>query len=181
MIYCNPHESATVLAIFREEAMRDEPDEKGAKEHRIRIEAIDPEKGDGFRYIVKYITKMAGDVSADGITALNDRYSARSFCDAVSRAACWQKATRLRLFQFFGVPSVTAYRQMRSFRAPLEAHHINMQQFTPQQVAELEAIRMACDAGDFRTYILLNGGFFCSERLLRPFYVQPQEGGKPRF
>ncbi|MBB7580494.1 replication protein, partial [Escherichia coli] len=71
-------------------------------------------------------------------------------------------------------PSVTAYRQMRSFRAPLEAHHINMQQFTPQQVAELEAIRMACDAGDFRTYILLNGGFFCSERLLRPFYVQPQ-------
>ncbi|MGK3466664.1 hypothetical protein ACSLOT_27535, partial [Escherichia coli] len=42
--------------IFREEAMRDEPDEKGAKEHRIRIEAIDPEKGDGFRYIVKYIT-----------------------------------------------------------------------------------------------------------------------------
>ncbi|EMV12348.1 hypothetical protein ECMP02101711_1668, partial [Escherichia coli MP021017.11] len=48
-------------------------------------------------------------------------------------------------------------------------------------VAELEAIRMACDAGDFRTYILLNGGFFCSERLLRPFYIQPQEGGKPRF
>ncbi|MBB7557255.1 replication endonuclease, partial [Escherichia coli] len=68
-MYCNPHESATVLAIFREEAMRDEPDEKGAKEHRIRIEAIDPEKGDGFRYIVKYITKMAGDASADGITA----------------------------------------------------------------------------------------------------------------
>lgn len=181
LIYCNPHESATVLAIFREEAMRDEPDEKGAKEHRICIEAIDPEKGDGFRYIVKYITKMAGDVSADGITALNDRYSARSFCDAVSRAACWQKATRLRLFQFFGVPSVTAYRQMRTFRSPLEAHHINMQQFTPQHVAELEAIRMACDAGDFRTYILLNGGFFCSERLLRPFYVQPQEGGKPRI
>ncbi|HDK0046719.1 TPA: replication endonuclease [Escherichia coli] len=181
LIYCNPHESATVLTIFREEAMRDEPDEKGAKQHRIRVEAIDPEKGDGFRYIVKYITKMAGDVSAGGVVSLNDRYSARSFCDAVSRAACWQKATRLRLFQFFGVPSVTAYRQMRRFRASFEVHHINMQQFTPQQVAELETIRMACDAGDFRTYILLNGGFFCSERLLRPFYFQPQDGGKPRL
>ncbi|WP_249516504.1 replication endonuclease [Escherichia coli] len=181
LIYCNPHESATVLSIFREEAMRDESDEKGAKEHRIRVEAIDPEKGDGFRYIVKYITKMAGCADVSGIVSLDDRCSCRSFTDAVSRVSCWQKTTRLRLFQFFGVPSVTAYRQLRRFRSPFSCADIHLRQFSPEQLEELEALRMACDAGDFRTYILLNGGFFCSERLLRPFYARPSENGVPRL
>lgn len=181
LIYCNPHESAAVLSVFREEAMRDEPDERGAKEHRIRIESIDPEKGNGFRYIVKYITKMAGHADVSGIAALDDRLSSRSFSDAVSRASCWQKATRLRLFQFFGVPPVTAYRQLRCFRSPFSGADIHLRQFSVEQVEELESLRVACDAGDFRTYILLNGGFFCSERLLRPFYAPVRENGAPRL
>lgn len=175
LLYCNPHEADTVTGIFRDEALSDSPDEPGAERHRIRTERIDPEKGDGFRYIVKYITKMAGYSDASGIASLDDKYSSRSFSDAVSRAACWQKTTRLRLFQFFGVPSVTAYRQMRRFRSEFSPADVHLRQFTAEQTEELEAVRLACDAGDFRTYILLNGGFFCSERVLRPFYAVPRE------
>ena len=36
---------------------------------------------------------------------------------------------------------------------------MQLRQFSPEQVAELEAVREACDAGDFKNYILLNGGF----------------------
>ncbi|MCB6155161.1 replication protein, partial [Escherichia coli] len=106
-----------VLNIFRDEALADNPDEPGAQDHRIKIKEIDPEKG-GFRYIVKYITKMAGHADAKGTGHLDDIHSSRSFSDAVNRVACWQKTTRLRLFQFFGLPSVTAYRQLRRFRIP---------------------------------------------------------------
>ncbi|EMW3203472.1 replication endonuclease [Escherichia coli] len=180
LFYCQPHDAEAVLNIFRNEALVDNPDEPGAQDHRIKIKETDPEKG-GFRYIVKYITKMAGHAEAKGTGHLDDIHSSRSFRDAVNRVACWQKTTRLRLFQFFGLPSVTAYRQLRRFRVPLTADDIQMQQFTPEQTEQLEEIRMACDAGDFRTYILLNGGFFCSERLIKPFYFQPQHDGKPRL
>ncbi|ENG1432335.1 replication endonuclease, partial [Escherichia coli] len=118
LFYCQPYDTDTVLDIFRAEALADNPDEPGAQYHRIKIKEIDPEKG-GFRYIVKYITKMAGHAGAEGTQTLDDIHSSRSFRDAVNRVACWQKTTRLRLFQFFGLPSVTAYRQLRRFRVPL--------------------------------------------------------------
>ncbi len=181
LIYCNPCDVSTVLGIFREEALSDEPDEPGARAHRVRVERIDTEKGDGFRYVVKYITKMAGNPDVPALSASDDRLSSRSFSDAVSRVACWQKITHLRLFQFFGVPSVTAYRQLRRYRLPLSPEDTDMKKFTPEQVAELEKIRLACDEGDFRNYILLNGGFFCSERLIKPFYCPSYQGGKPRL
>ncbi|HDL6461645.1 TPA: replication protein, partial [Escherichia coli] len=108
-------------------------------------------------------------------------HSSRSFSDAVNRVACWQKTARLRLFQFFGLPSVTAYRQLRRFRIPFSPDDIAMKKITAEQVQQLEEIRLSCDAGDFRTYILLNGGFFCSERLIRPYYFQQVQDGMPRL
>ncbi|HEL8736608.1 TPA: replication endonuclease, partial [Escherichia coli] len=79
LIYCNPADVSTVLKIFREEALADSPDEPGAKKHRIRIKRIDPEKGPGFNYIVKYITKMAGNPDVKNISGLDDIHSSCSF------------------------------------------------------------------------------------------------------
>ncbi len=180
LFYCQPYDAEAVLNIFRDEALADNPDEPGAQDHRIKIKEIDPEKG-GFRYIVKYITKMAGHADAKGTGHLDDIHSSRSFSDAVNRVACWQKTARLRLFQFFGLPSVTAYRQLRRFRIPFSPDDIAMKKITAEQVQQLEEIRLSCDAGDFRTYILLNGGFFCSERLIRPYYFQQVQDGMPRL
>lgn len=169
LIYCNECDAHDVLNVFREEALRDTPDEAGASKHRIRIEHIDSSKGDGFRYIIKYITKMAGYADAKGVKYSLDANSNCSLSDAISRVSAWQKTERIRLFQFFGVPSVTAYRQLRRFRSAFNEHDIFLKKCTPEQISKLEAFRSACDSSDFRTYILLNGGFFGS-RILLPFY-----------
>lgn len=182
LIYCNESDAKKILKIFIKEALRDSPEEAGALKHRIRIEPIDSSKGSGFRYIIKYITKMAGYSDSKGIVTSLDSYSDCTFSDAISRASAWQKASGIRLFQFFGVPSVTAYRQLRTFRAPFLDNDIYTKKCTPEQADLLEKFRSACDDGDFKTYILLNGGFFCSERLVRPFYFQKMEpNGSPKL
>lgn len=174
LFYCYPGEGAQIIKVFREEALKDSPDEAGAKKRRIKIEKIDYRKGNGFSYVMKYIIKMSGCENVKGTAGLNDRLSNIDFNDAVSRVSVWARSSGIRLYQFFGLPSVTAYRQLRTFRTELHPGDVMMRQFTPEQVAQLEAIRLACDAGDFKEYIMLNGGFFNSERFVRPHYFQPQ-------
>lgn len=178
LFYAYGDEAEQIIKIIREEALRDSPDEAGAQDHRVRIEKIDRAKGNGFGYIVKYITKMAGCSGVKGTASLDDAYSRVSFNDAVERVSVWSRACGIRLFQFFGVPSVTAYRQLRTFRTEFDTTDVMLRQFTPEQVAELEKLRSAADAGDFKTYIMLNGGFFNSDRVLRPFYFIPRMGNE---
>lgn len=174
LFYCYPGEGAEIIRIFREEALKDCPDEPGAREHRIRTEKIDERKGNGFSYIMKYIVKMSGCKNVKGTASLSDRLSNVSFNDAVSRVSVWSRSCGIRLFQFFGLPSVTVYRQLRTFRSEFIPDELMMRQFTADQAEQLEAIRLACDAGDFKNYIFLNGGFFNSDRFVRPYYFKPR-------
>ncbi|EMF7249713.1 replication endonuclease [Salmonella enterica] len=174
LFYCYPGEGAEIIKIFREEALKDCPDEAGAKKRRIKIKKIDYRKGNGFSYVMKYIVKMSGCKGVKGTAGLDDRLSNVDFNDAVSRVSVWARSSGIRLYQFFGLPSVTAYRQLRTFRSEFHPGDIMMRQFTPEEVEQLELIRLACDAGDFKNYIMLNGGFFNSERFVRPHYFQPQ-------
>lgn len=176
LFYCYEGEAQQIINIFKEEALRDSPDEAGAKRHRIKIKKIDYSKGNGFSYVTKYITKMSGATNQKGTQLLNDRLSNLSFNDAVSRVATWSRSSGIRLYQFFGLPPVTVYRQLRTFRSQFHPNDIMLRQFTEQEVEQLEAIRFACDAHDYKTYILLNGGFFSSERFVRPYYHQPHSG-----
>lgn len=174
LFYCYPGEGEKIIKVFREEALKDSPDEAGAQKRRIKIEKINYRKGNGFSYIMKYIIKMSGCENVKGTAGLNDRLSNIDFNDAVSRVSVWARSSGIRLYQFFGLPSVTAYRQLRTFRTEFHPGDIMLRQFTPEQVEQLEALRFACDAGDFKTYIMLNGGFFNSVRFVRPYYFQPQ-------
>ncbi|EEF4954614.1 replication protein [Salmonella enterica] len=174
LFYCYPGEGQEIIKIFREEALKDSPDEAGAKKRRIKIKKIDYRKGNGFSYVMKYIVKMSGCKNVKGTAGLDDRLSNVDFNDAVSRVSVWARSSGIRLYQFFGLPSVTAYRQLRTFRTEFHPGDIMMRQFTPAEVEQLESIRLACDAGDFKNYIMLNGGFFNSERFVRPHYFQPQ-------
>ncbi|HGG6664794.1 TPA: replication endonuclease, partial [Salmonella enterica subsp. diarizonae serovar 61:i:z] len=174
LFYCYPGEGQKIIKVFREEALKDSPDEAGAKKRRIKIEKVDYRKGNGFSYVMKYIVKMSGCQNVKGTAGLDDRLSNIDFNDAVSRVSVWARSSGIRLYQFFGLPSVTAYRQLRTFRTELHPGDVMMRQFTHEQVEQLEAIRFACDAGDFKTYIMLNGGFFNSERFVLPHYFRPQ-------
>ncbi|ETO41217.1 hypothetical protein X965_11255 [Morganella sp. EGD-HP17] len=179
LFYAQPSLCAEILDVFREEALRDCPDEKGAQEHRIKITEVDPEKGDGFSYIIKYITKMAGFENAKGTESLNDHHSSATFQQAVSRVSVWSRVSGIRLFQFYGCPSVTVYRLLRRMRAPLSSGDISLTHFTDAEKQELEALRQAADEGDFRRYIELNNGFF-SKNVVRPYYLTQTVAGVPR-
>jgi hypothetical protein len=170
LFYSQSEHLDTVLSIFKEEAFRDSPDEKGAKQHRIKMTAVDPDKGDGFSYIIKYITKMAGFEDSKGISGLNDKYSGASFQNAVQRVSVWSRVSGIRLFQFFGCPSVTVYRQLRTLRNPLKKGDISLGHFTDDEKCELEELRLAADSGDFLRYIELSGGFF-SDFVAKPYYL----------
>ncbi|MBD1226402.1 replication endonuclease [Xenorhabdus griffiniae] len=170
LFYSQPEHLDTVLSIFKEEVFKDSPDEKGAKQHRIKVTAVDPEKGDGFSYIIKYITKMAGFEDAKGISELNDKYSGTSFQNAVQRVSVWSRVSGIRLFQFFGCPSVTVYRQLRRLRHPLKKGDISLEHFTDDEKFELEELRLAADDGNFLRYIELSGGFF-SDFVAQPYYL----------
>lgn len=174
LFYCYKGEAEEILKVFREEALRDSPDEAGAKEHRFKVEQVDYTKGNGFSYILKYITKMSGCENLKGTDKLEDRLSKVDFNEAVSRVSVWSRVSGIQLYRFFGLPTVTGYRQLCMFRSPLHPNDIMMRQFTPEQVEQLEALRLACDKHDFKTYILLNGGFFNSNRFVRPYYYQPR-------
>ncbi|ECI5749293.1 replication protein [Salmonella enterica subsp. enterica] len=174
LFYCYPGEGEQIIKVFREEALKDSPDEAGARKRRIKIKKVDYRKGNGFSYVMKYIVKMSGCQNVKGTAGLNDRLSNIDFNDAVSRVSVWARSSGIRLYQFFGLPSVTAYRQLRTFRTEFHPGDIMLRQFTSEEVEQLESIRLACDAGDFKNYIMLNGGFFNSERFVRPHYFQPQ-------
>ncbi|MEQ5037922.1 replication endonuclease [Providencia rettgeri] len=176
LFYAQPQQCDAILDIFKEEALKDSPDEKGAQKHRIKIKLIDREKGDGFSYIIKYITKMAGFEQSKGIQDLADNASSATFSNAVKRVSVWSRVSGLRLFQFFGCPSVTVYRQLRLLRHQLRSGDIALTHFSDVEKQELEALRHAADEGDFLRYIELNGGFF-SDFVVRPYYVTQQIDG----
>lgn len=176
LFYAQSEQCDTVLDIFREEALRDSPDEKGAQKRRIKVQLIDREKGDGFSYVIKYITKMAGFEQSKGIQGLADNASSATFASAVKRVSVWSRVSGLRLFQFFGCPSVTVYRQLRLLRSQLRSGDIALTHFSDVEKQELEALRQAADEGDFLRYIELNGGFF-SDYVVRPYYVTQQING----
>ncbi|MEX6314023.1 replication endonuclease [Providencia manganoxydans] len=149
LFYAQPEQCETILEIFKEEALKDSPDEKGAQKHRIKIKLIDREKGNGFSYIIKYITKMAGFEQSKGIQDLADNASSVTFSNAVKRVSVWSRVSGLRLFQFFGCPSVTVYRQLRLLRHQLRSGDIALTHFSEVEKQELEALRQAADEGDF--------------------------------
>lgn len=179
LFYAQPEQCETILEIFKEEALKDSPDEKGAQKHRIKIKLIDREKGDGFSYIIKYITKMAGFEQSKGIQDLADNASSVTFSNAVKRVSVWSRVSGLRLFQFFGCPSVTVYRQLRLLRHQLRSGDIALTHFSEVEKQQLEALRQAADEGDFLRYIQLNGGFF-SDFIVRPYYVTQEIDGDLR-
>ncbi|WP_444959531.1 replication endonuclease [Microbulbifer sp. VVAC002] len=142
LLFFSPEDAETAWAIFRAEALREDGDEKGAEKHRAEREVIDPERS-ATGYIAKYISK---NIDAEGVDV--DEEAERPGSDGAGRARAWASLWGIRQFQQIGAVSVTVWRELRRRRKPLE-------DWEPEEV---EAIRAACDAGDWRTFVELMGG-----------------------
>lgn len=139
LVFVKPEHEAVLLAILRSYAMRADPDEHGAAEHRFKVEVIDPAKGGATAYVAKYIAK-----NLDGEGVGIDFESGDSAAHTAPRAVAWARHWGFRQFQFFGTPPVTIWRELRRLR-----------ELTQEQEALIGAVWHAADEGRFADYLNL--------------------------
>ncbi|QZP14812.1 replication endonuclease [Avibacterium paragallinarum] len=111
LLYIQPKHKDEVIRLFRLKALEEDGDERGADEHRCKVEECDPAKGTPTGYIAKYISK-----NINGF-ALDDEYSDEDpemrLKDNAARARAWASCWHLRQFQFYGDKFVTLWRELR--------------------------------------------------------------------
>ncbi len=184
LCWCAPEHQDVLTRIARNHAMAEAPDEPGALEHRFKVEymrtGIDPETGRAFSaisYIAKYISK---NVDGHGINEIYDTTSESKDGlnltpkdEAVERIEAWARVWGIRQFQQFGSAPVTAWRELRRIRIPIENNSVNRNEFVnvsefsienqfsnvnafPIEKSALIEAHAAADCGDWATYIKIN-------------------------
>jgi hypothetical protein len=142
------------VAMLREQAMAEAPDEPGADRHRCKTEWIDPERGSAAGYVAKYVAK---NIDAHGLE--RDLYGTDA-AEAVDRIDAWAANWGIRQFQFFGLPPVGLWRELRRLdgapAGPLgdayaAADAGNWRRFA-EVVAEHPTIRLAKEDGGTNKY-----------------------------
>ena len=137
LVFVKPEHEVELLAILRSYALRADPDEHGAAEHRFKVEVIDPAKGGAAAYVAKYIAK-----NLDGEGVGIDHESGDAGSNSAPRAVAWARQWGFRQFQPFGTPSITIWRELRRLR-----------ELTPAQEAMFGAVWKAADEGRFADYL----------------------------
>lgn len=115
LFYVQKHHVDEVEAIFKRKALEIDGDEAGASEHRCEVKRCDKSKGTATSYIAKYVSKNIGGFATDstGAETASDEAPQLKANDNARRVRAWAGLWGLRQFQFFGVGSVTAWRELR--------------------------------------------------------------------
>ncbi|MCK3658524.1 replication protein [Pasteurellaceae bacterium Pebbles2] len=170
LMFVKPEQKEEVITLFRNKALEEDGNERGAKEHRFLVEEIDPEKGSATAYIAKYIAKNVDGFAKDD--ERSDEDPELLLKDNAKRARAWASLWHIRQFQFYGVPSVGVWRELRR----LTAGDISDE--------ELEEMRLVADVGCFASYIKRQGGTMTkrADQAVRLHYCQtePNKFGETR-
>lgn len=148
-----------VTTLYRELAMEDSPNEKGADKYRFKAEYIDPEKGSAVGYVAKYISK-----SIDGKHIDQDFNSKLDGASASERVVTWARINQIRQFQFVGGPSVSVWREMRRLREEFKEDDTVLSDLTEPEHFLLEKVRKAADVGDWKAFCFAMGGVFSKRK-----------------
>lgn len=150
LLFAPVSSAPTLQTVLRGYWLAEYGHERGAEEHRFKVERIDFERTgkDGRRsgavgYVAKYIAK-----NVDGFAVGSpdpDEAIELPPSQGAERAVAWARTHGLRQFQFFGTPPAGLWRELRRLRDPVD-------------VPEVEAVRAPADAGDFAAFVDAFGG-----------------------
>lgn len=119
-------------------ALQVDGNEAGAKRHRLKVEAIDYNKGSAVGYVAKYISK-----NVDGYAIKEDEYGTAADM-AAERIEAWSRVWGIRQFQQIGGPPVSVWRELRRLDT------------APDGV--LAEARLAADQGEWDRFVQLMHG-----------------------
>lgn len=162
LLWCEPQNVAAVLGVLRRYALEDSPGEV-ANDETVRFDAklIDPAKGSAAGYVLKYVTKningkqtVRGHVTGDHL----DSYG-HDLKTSAPRIEAWAACWGIRQFQFYGLPSVTVWRQTRKIREATDLlEWMESYDPDPETVALMGRLWRACDAGEWAEFLRIMGG-----------------------
>ncbi|WP_413114133.1 replication endonuclease, partial [Thaumasiovibrio sp. DFM-14] len=162
LVYCLPEHTEEIKATFTKRCLQVDGTEKGAKKRRVTFEDIDFARGSGISYVAKYLSK-----SIDGLN-VTDNKTSLSGIEAAERIVAWARVNGIRQFQFFGLPSVTTWRELRKIKADLSQDE-KLNDLDEVQRFAVEQCRRAAHASDWAAFCHAMGGIFV-KRSVRPIY-----------
>lgn len=184
LLFMEPENEPAVTETLRAYAEEDSPgeliDRRGEKTSaRFKPEHIDPAKGSAVAYIAKYIAKningsqpVRAGVDGDHL----DKYG-RDLTQAAPRIEAWAATWGIRQFQFFGLPSVTVWREVRRMReADIQAWE-SATRPDPEASAILHDLHAAATGNRWRGFVDLMGGPMVArnDQPVRPWRIVRQD------
>lgn len=155
LLFCQPSATKTIINLMSHHAMRDNPNELGAKKHRFTVEKIDFSRGSAIGYIAKYISK-----SIDGKHVDKDLKTNLDGVELAERITAFARVNGIRQFQFLGGAPVTVWRNLRRLRNEFKEDDAMFTDLDSIEHFQLESIRKAADAGDWKAFTYAMGGVF---------------------
>lgn len=134
IVYGSRRDLRFARRLLRVYALRDCPNEQGAREHRFK--AMEARAGSkGAAYAAKYVSK---NIDGKGLEGEVTDEGQKKISASVRRVDAWASAWGVRQFQFFGCPSISVWRCLRRLRGPVAVVG-----------SMLERARAAADDSDF--------------------------------
>lgn len=131
---------------FKCKNMNDEPDNGKAKAKAVHY---------AFKYILKSIGGFkAGDVVGKNKETGEDILMDKELADAIERQDCWRSKHGIRGYQFFGLPQLKLWRELR--KSPNS--NPSSDDYEPLKDHRIEEARQAAREGRGRDFIELAGG-----------------------
>lgn len=143
LLFVHADHKAAVIELFRQKALDQDGDEQGAKEHRLKVDEIDKEKGAAAGYLGKYLAKNIDGFAQNG--EMSDEVENLSLKDNAKRVRAWASLWGFRQFQFYGASSIGVWRELRRLTRALENN-------------KLEELRLCADIGDQAAFLQRQGG-----------------------
>lgn len=115
IVYGSARDLRYARRLLRVYAMRQSPNEPGAKQHRFNYQKAKAGTR-GAAYAAKYVSK---NIDGKGLEGDIDQEGQKKISASVKRVDAWASTWGVRQFQFFGCPSITTWRVLRRLRTPV--------------------------------------------------------------